>query len=140
MRTPLEQRIFNAHRNIQQVIYNENSPAHQVWVKNGIPLEEDLGSLQQFTEWVVKRLGPPPFPEARLVRKDQSRGYLRKNLEWNSHKIQGQRLLRTARIKFRGRTQGVKAWAEELGISYNVIYHRYCRGTLNLKQLVKEYA
>jgi len=140
MRTPLEQRLFNTHRNIRQVVYNEKSPAHQIWVKNGIPLEEDVGDLEQFTSWVMKKLGPPPFPEARIVRKDQSRGYVKKNLEWNSHKTQGQRLLRAARIKFRGKTQCVKAWSEELGISYHVLYNRYYRGKLNLRQVVKEYS
>ena len=137
MRTPLEQRLYNTHRFIRQVIYNPANATHQVWIRNGIPLEEDLGTFADFYRWVLTRLGPPPASDSRILRKDQSQGYLRANLEWGTHKTQGDRLLRSHRIRYRGRTQCLKAWAEELGLSTDRVYHRYWRGETSPRQLFR---
>jgi hypothetical protein len=137
MRTPLEQRIYNTHRYIKQTIYNPNNETYQIFVKNGIPLEEDVGSFADFYKWVVTRLGPPPFPDARILRKDQGQGYIRKNLEWGSHQQQGNRLLRAHKIKFRGRTQCLKQWAQELNLCKDTVYKRYYRGVTTPRELFK---
>lgn len=138
MRTPLEDRIFNTHRFIRQVVYNPNSPAHRTWTRNGLPIEEDIGSFRDFYKWVLTKLGPPPAPDSRIIRKDQSRGFLRKNLEWGTHREQGNRLLSANRIRFRGETRCLKQWAEELGIPVDTVYGRYYKGITNPRELFRE--
>jgi hypothetical protein len=137
MRTPLEQRVYNTHRFIRQVIHNPANATHQTWIRNGIPREEDVGTFRDFYRWVVTKLGPPPAADSRILRKDQSRGYLRANLEWGTHKTQGDRLLRAHRIRYRGKTQCLKQWAQELGLSKDRVYQRYWRGETSPRRLFR---
>lgn len=139
MKDPIEQRIFNCHRNIRQVIYNPRNQTHQAWIQAGVPLEEDVGSFREFLAWTLRRLGPAPSPASRLVRKDQRRGFLRRNLEWGTHRDQGDRLRSTVQIQYRGRRQCLQKWSRETGISYHLLYGRHRSGTLNLSQLIKEH-
>ena len=140
MSQELERRIYNTHRHIRQVIHNPNNPNHRIWIKNSIPLEEDIGTAQFFYHWVISQLGLPPSPQHRILRKDQNQGYLLSNLEWGTHKTQGRRLLRGHHVLFRGKRQCLKAWSEELDISYNVLYGRWSRGTFDLAEIVKDYS
>jgi hypothetical protein len=138
-KTPVETRIYNSWRHVQQVIYNPRNLTNQRWQRNGWPLEEDLGGFKEFLAWTLKKLGPPPDSLSRLVRKDQTRGYLRRNLEWGTHLQQGERLRRTIRVRYQGRSQCITNWSRETGIPYHILYFRHQQGQLNLAEIIRQY-
>lgn len=137
MRKPHEERIFNTYRNVRQIIYNGRSADHNTWLRNGIPLEEDLGTFREFFDWVEHRLGPQPFSGARIVRKDQARGFLRRNLEWGRYQEQGDRLLRGHQIRYRGQTHCLKTWCRMLDLNYSRCVRLQAAGQLQLAQQVR---
>lgn len=133
----IKNRIWNSYRSMRQVIYNPDNQNHKFFLRLGTPLEEDLGRFQEFYTWVLDELGPPPNASSRLLRKTHTRGYIRSNLEWGTHRQQGQRLLRCHQIRFRGRSQSPTDWSRELGINYHKIWRRLRAGTLDMRKLVE---
>lgn len=128
MMTPSQRRLFNTHRHVRQVVYNPRNRTHQLWLRQGTPIEEDVGTLEQFSRWVEATLGPEPFVGARLIRKDHRRGWIRSNIEWNTHQAQGDRLLSCAWITYQGETRGIHEWCRKLGLSKWTVYQRRARG------------
>ena len=132
---PVKNRIYNSYRNIRQCCYNPNNTSYQRAHRDGIELYCDWDSFESFYDWVMIKLGPPPFPLARIVRKDQTKPYTPKNLEWNTHKAQGSRLNLCHRIRWRGKTLNIKQWCEEVGVSFHTVYGRWGRGITEPKVL-----
>jgi len=135
---PVKARLFTSYRMIRQIVYNPNNCSHQRHAREGIDLSCDWDSFDEFYNWVLKKLGPPPFPGARIVRKDQTRAYTRRNLEWNTHREQCRRFRSCQRITYRGKTLNLTDWSQELGISIYTIYYRWSKGITDPKKLFKK--
>lgn len=133
---PVKNRLFNTYRNIRQGALNPNNPTYQAHQRDGVVAELDWDSFAEFYKWVIDHLGNPPFPGARIVRKNQRKGWTRRNLEWNTHKIQGLRLRRCTLITLGRKTKPLSSWCEELGLSYWTVFARKQRGITNPKQLL----
>lgn len=132
---PIKARIFNSYRNMRQTCYNPNNTLNQIYARAGIHLECKFNSFNDFYNWVMETLGPPPGPEYKLVRKNMFKDYTKSNLEWNTFKEQQNRQRRCQLIKYKGRTQTLTQWAEELNISKHVLYKRSQQGIKNPKEL-----
>jgi len=134
-RDPVQARLFNTYRNIRQVSANPNNRTYKITKRNGVDPYCEWNSFQEFYTWVLATLGEPPWPGARLVRKNQLKPWTRRNLEWNTHLAQGRRLVSTHKIKYRGRTQTLTEWAQELNISHWTVRQRIHRGETDPKRL-----
>ena len=132
---PIKQRIFNSYRNMRQCVCNPNNNVYQRSLAAGVPLEIDWHCFNDFYSWVIANLGPPPFPRARIVRKNQNKPFTRRNLEWNTHQAQGERYRTNTVIRFQGRSQCLKSWARELDLSFHTLYGRWSRGIQKPKEL-----
>jgi hypothetical protein len=132
---PVKHRIYNSYRNMRQCCYNPNNDVYQRCQRNGIELHCEWERFEDFYNWVMEKLGPPPFDRARIVRKDQAKPFTRRNLEWNTHYEQGQRQIQCHHIRWRGKTLNIKQWAETVGVSFHTVYGRWGRGITDPKQL-----
>ncbi len=135
---PVKNRLFNTYRNIRQNVFNPNNPTYQANQRDGVEVELDWDTFADFYDWVMFKLGPPPFPGARIVRKDQHKGWTRRNLEWNTHRVQGLRLRRCTLIKLGRKTKTLIEWCEELGLSYWTVFARKQRGITDPKLLLAQ--
>lgn len=63
-----------------------------------------------------------------LDRKDNEKGYSKANCRWTTHREQSLNRRTNRRLTWKGRTQAVIEWAEELGLNPRTIYVRLHRG------------
>ena len=107
-------------------VYNPNNPEYSWasqydcdWV-NGRE-----GDFQNFIDFVETKLGLPTKTHKYLSRIDQTQGWTKKNLAWQSGKELGNKHLNGTRyIKFKNKTKTVTAWADEYNISYHTVRTR----------------
>jgi len=59
-----------------------------------------------------------------IERKDNSGNYCPKNCRWEAIKNQNRNKRSNVNIEYRGKTQCMSAWAEELGINYDALRYR----------------
>jgi len=110
-------RIYHIWEGLKRRCLNPNHEAYQRY--KGMLCEEWL----DFNTF-YKDVGDPPSPKHSLDRVDNNKGYYKENVRWAT-KIEQARNTSTNRIlKFKGKTQCVAAWAEELGVSAAVIHSR----------------
>ena len=72
-----------------------------------------------------------------LDRIDNSKGYFKENCRWATHKEQQNNTRSTRFFTYNGKTQSMKMWSEELGISYQAIRGRL-RRTNDLEKVFKK--
>jgi len=94
----------------------------------GIEVAWRRDQFREFAEWVEKKLGPVPFPGAKLARKDQSKDFAPGNLIWSTSKEVGRRCDKNFKIKYRGKVQTAAALAELSGVNYHTLRDRIVRG------------
>lgn len=71
----------------------------------------------------IQDMSPRPRG-ASIERKDNNRGYSRRNCFWATTKTQANNKTTTVRLTYAGETKPVTAWAEELGISAETLRAR----------------
>lgn len=65
---------------------------------------------------------------ATLGRKNNDKGYYKRNCEWQTHKKQARNRRNSALVTFNGKTLCVSEWAETLGMERDVLDHRLKAG------------
>lgn len=133
---PVAHRLFTAYRNIRQMCYNPNNLQYRAHQQAGLLIECEFGSFQEFKTWALKKLGPPPFHGARIVRKDMHKNYSRTNLVWDGIREQQNRQRACHQITYRGKTQSVTQWARELDIKPDTIRLRIRSGLTSAKDIL----
>lgn len=74
-----------------------------------------------------------------LDRIDNSKGYCPENCRWTTTKEQAKNTTQNVNITYQGKTQCLKAWCEELGLSYIAIQHCISRYSLTYPQAFDRY-
>ena len=62
-----------------------------------------------------------------LERVDNDGGYEKSNCRWVPHAVQANNKRNSRNFEFRGRTQTLMQWADELGINWSTLCHRIDR-------------
>lgn len=88
---------------------------------------------QSFEEFYAD-MGEPPSPDHSVERKDNNGHYCKENCVWATKKTQANNRRTTDRITRGGRTQSLKQWAEELGISYKSVWWRVNQADWDLER------
>lgn len=100
---------------------NKNSRDYKHYGGRGIYVcEQWSNSFENF----LSDMGNRPSQKHSIERLDNDGPYSPDNCVWAVQKIQTRNQRRTRRLTYRGRTQSMADWAEELGISYTMIRQR----------------
>lgn len=99
------------------------NPRHQSFVYYGA---RGISVCQRWMEYAnfISDMGRRPTPKHTLDRIDNNNGYEPSNCRWALWKEQLRNTRRNRMIAFRGKTQCLSAWAEEVGLSASVIRKR----------------
>lgn len=78
-------------------------------------------------ETFVKDMGERPEGKS-IDRIDTLKGYYKENCRWATPKEQGRNRRDSKQITFRGKTQNLPSWADELNINESLLYNRIRQG------------
>lgn len=121
----------NTHRGMLERCHSKKSSTYPRYGGVGIKVcrrwrvgEEGKSGLACFLE----DMGPRPTGMT-LDRVDNSKGYRPSNCRWATPREQriNQRS-RVVNVTYKGKTQTLQEWSEELGIRHSLLYSRYTRG------------
>ena len=115
---------LNAWTNMVARCSNPRRPDYQFYGGRGVTVcAEWRVSFAAF----LRDMGPRP-DGCSIDRIDNSRGYAPDNCRWATKHEQMQNTRATRQITFNGRTQGLSAWAREIGINKESLRTRLERG------------
>lgn len=92
----------------------------------GIKVCEEWHDYLKFEEWVESNGGKPKGMS--LDRIDNNSDYCPENCKWSTQKEQTRNTNRNVNITYNGKTQCLSDWANELGVTFSTLEHRYHRG------------
>jgi hypothetical protein len=106
------------------VCNNPNDPNYQAY-GGARGIENQFRDWDHFVDYVERKLGPIPFPGARLNRIDQLDHFRPGNLRWTDYKGQGNNQRRNYLITYKRKTKTLSEWADEYNINYHTAWNRY---------------
>jgi uncharacterized Zn finger protein (UPF0148 family) len=83
-------------------------------------------------------MGPRPSPQHSLDRRENDKGYSPDNCKWATGVEQGRNKRNNVNVEFKGKTQPISAWAEEIGVPYSVLYQRLKRRGWEVERAMTE--
>ena len=116
--------LYNSWSNMIQRCTNPKHPSYRIYGGQGITVCDDWRDCAKFAEW-AKANGY--HPGLSIDRIDGGLGYSPGNCRWATRKEQQRNLSFNRNIEYKGRTQCLAAWAEELGMSVKALEHRLDR-------------
>jgi|AGTN01.1.fsa_nt_gi hypothetical protein len=120
----IEGRLFRIWRNMKQRCNNPNCKEFKYYGARDIKVCDEWNGYRNFEAWAVANGYQENFT---LDRINNSRGYAPDNCRWVSHREQQNNKTNNHYIAYRGRTQSMRMWCEELGLSVAAIEHRINR-------------
>ena len=124
---PVRRRLYNTYRSIRQTTDNPNDEVYQRQQAAGLDIQCEFSGFQEFYDYVISTLGEPA-PGQRIVRRDQNSNWCPGNIEFGSHRLQGQRYRTSHPIEFQGQLRSLTEWAQIVGIHNNSLTERLRRG------------
>ena len=115
--------IHNIWCGMRQRCENPNPMAFADFGGRGIQVCERWQAFENF----LADMGVPPTGMS-IDRIDNDGGYSPENCRWASQKEQVNNRRTTLRCEFGGVTRTLKEWADETGLPYKTLHHRYAAG------------
>lgn len=136
-------RLSNIYRGIKTRCYNPKRKDYKNYGGRGIIIcDEWLISdhkthkgWEAFKEWSLKN---GYTDEMTIDRIDNNKGYSPDNCRWVNIKIQANNKRNNRVIKYKGKTQTLSQWAEEIGIKQTVLSSRVTKCKLPLDKIFKK--
>lgn len=115
--------------------YNTNNPRYKDYGARGITVcEEWRKDNKSFFAWAISN----GYKEGlTLDRLNNDKGYCPDNCAWVSSKDNSNHNRRTHFLTYKGKTQSLKKWSEELGINYSTLRNRINRSNMEAKEALK---
>ena len=128
-------RLNRAYRNMKARCYNPNVESYCNYGARGITVcEEWLNSKMIKTNHGTQSLGWLSFKEwamkngyndnLTIDRIDNNKGYSPENCRWVDRKVQANNRNFCRYITYKGKTQNLKQWCEELNLNYKAVHRR----------------
>lgn len=133
MTTKLRTKVHNSYRGMKNRCCNKNDKCYSDYGGRGIKIcQEWLASFDTFYNWAMKN----NYQEGLSIdRIDVNGNYEPSNCRWITQKQQCNNTRRNVYLTYKGKTQTMKQWAEELNISYGNISKRHYRGWSDIECL-----
>lgn len=115
--------------------YNSNSPRYKDYGARGITVcEEWRKDNKTFFVWAITN----GYKEGlTLDRLDNDKDYSPDNCAWVSNKDNCNHNRKTHYLTYKGKTQSLKKWSEELGINYSTLRNRINRSGMTVEEALK---
>jgi hypothetical protein len=110
---------YRTWRNIISRTTNPNATQYDEYRKIGVA---DI--FKNSFEAFYKEVGPKPSPEYSIERINNNKSYEPGNIKWGTRIEQNNNSRRNIVITFRGKTQTLAQWTQELGLPYEKIRER----------------
>lgn len=123
-------RLYQIWAGIKTRCYNPKSQNYRNYGARGIKMCDEWQSYPKFEAWALSNgYNPNASKKAQSIERIDVNGiYSPGNCTWANAKQQMNNTRRNTFITYSGRTQTLKQWAEEFGISYSTFMSRYLRG------------
>lgn len=117
--------LYSSWHDMKQRCTNPNSKAFPYYGGRGITVFHEWMQFTAFETWALKN----GYKDGLTIeRKDVNGNYCPENCEWIPQSLQCLNTRRNLRITYKGNTQILKQWAEELNIPYKLLQRRIKRG------------
>lgn len=115
-------RIYNIWTDIKSRCCNPNSNRHHVYFdRNIVMCDEWKNSFQSFYDWSIAN---GYTDELTIDRINNDEGYSPDNCRWVTNKENSRNKRNNRYITYKGKTQCLSAWCEELGLDYKKVHNK----------------
>jgi hypothetical protein len=119
-------RIYKIYHGILTRCYNQKSTTYQYYGARGISMcEEWKGDFMIFYDWAMKN---GYADNLSIDRKNENGDYCPENCQWVTQKMQTRNRRNNLMYTRNGITDCVAGWAERLGFSKKLLWHRLSKG------------
>lgn len=118
-------RLHTIWKNLRQRCENKNHKQYSDYGGRGITVCAEWGDFETFYNWAMANGYKDTLS---IDRKDNNKGYSPDNCHWTDKYTQARNKRNLVMITYKGKTQCVSAWAEELGIPYEILRLRIQHG------------
>ena len=115
-------RLYNIWCNMKARCYNQKNHRYPLYGGRGIKVcDEWVNNYNNFYKWAVKNGYQDNLTIDRI---DVDGNYEPNNCRWTTQKEQCNNQRRNHYLTYKGKTQSMSKWAEEIGINYSTLRHR----------------
>lgn len=130
-------RLNNIYDNMKRRCYNPKSDVYKYYGGRGIKICDEWNNREKarlqngtcskgwlaFKKWALENGYTEKLSIDRI---DVNKGYSPENCRWITHKEQCNNTRRNRLITYKGKTQNLMQWCEELNLSYRIVVQRIC--------------
>lgn len=114
---------FNIWSMMKNRCTNPNCNRHQFYKDKGIKVCDRWLGTEGFAHF-IEDMGMRPGPEYSVDRIDNNGDYCPENCRWATKKEQSNNQSRNILIEYKGKTQTLALWCDELGLNYKRVWRR----------------
>ncbi|MBA2878048.1 putative transcriptional regulator [Anoxybacillus kamchatkensis] len=119
-------RIYGIWNNMKDRCYNTNNEAFERYGGKGISVCDSWkNDFSEFYKWAMEN---GYREDLTIDRIDNKKGYSPENCRWATTKEQSNNRENVHEVTYKGKTQTLSEWADELNIPYEVLYKRFYKG------------
>lgn len=114
---------FRCWVGMRQRCYNQNCTGFKYWGGKGVAICARWNGIDGFANFLAD-MGPKPTASHSIDRINSDGNYEPGNCRWATRKEQNRNTRQNRRITYAGKTQCLKDWAIELGMTFSALQHR----------------
>lgn len=128
----LNRKLYNVYYAMLSRCYNKNNPRYKDYGARGITVCSVWRfDNKTFYEWAIKN----GYREGlTLDRIDNNKEYSPENCAWVTNKENCNHNRRTHFLTYKGKTQSLRKWSEEIGINYSTLRNRVNRSKMTVEE------
>lgn len=118
-------RIYKTWSNMKSRCNNPNATKYEIYGGKGIRVCKEWLNFEGFYNWAIES---GYRDDLSIDRIDGEKDYTPDNCRWTTYKVQGNNTSQNHPLTFKGKTQNISQWAEELELDSNTLNTRIMRG------------